>query len=615
MHLLFDLLAFLQAQLSAHADAMLLPAAVILGVPMLAAAAWPVATKHLRTALRTARVRRAGSVEAPRVHAAGEDGVTGDPMDLLNAFARQRKSHVIVLGGSGDGDGSKRKGAARQAEIAEIMAPLEFFRAYKDIPKAVPVDIILDGNMILDLSGTRRIAKTLLAHRGPVTVVVPFQAFGSACLLTLVADNVIMSPDAVLVFDVRNMSQVIDVTLSKSGRHMGDTFLLNLYAKVQHFVETKRLAALLLKSRKRRRWRSVARRIALGDYNSSNPAYAETLRSWGLDVRVVGPNSSVDLPSLNVPPPTLLAAARQNADTLSTIAELAPVCAAACPTHHVRDAMVAIENSRGSKVISIIHATSMSERSFRSQTIAEALRAIRATPAGTDLDIILHTPGGEALGAAQLARALKAHQGRKTFFVPYQAFSAGTLLALTGDEICLSEFACIGPVDVQITMQDRLGGEWMAEGLSETILLPENDEEANEPRIERKILTTMGHLHFAEHGTKHSAAAFRYLLSQKRKKDIEDNLLVTALAASERSRDDHRRAMSYMKGNYSWWRARRIAHTLNDGHLSHAFPIMYDDARQIGLNVRLGVPDEVFTIVDHFLEQGDGHCSVVHCSG
>ena len=181
-----------------------------------------------------------------------------------------------------------------------------------------------------------------------------------------------------------------------------------------------------------------------------------------------------------------------------------------------------------------------------------------------DLDIILHTPGGSALGASQIVRALKAHKGRKTFFVPYEAFSAGTILALTGNEIFMSEVASLGPIDVQY---------------------------GNVP-----------------------AAAFASLLKYKRVRDIDDDGLRLAVKADNAMRVYHKKAVALMKGNYSRLRAERIARTLNSGHLSHGFPLMYKEARMTGLHVRLGVPEEVFTIVDSAIARDDGFCSVIHCS-
>ena len=70
-----------------------------------------------------------------------------------------------------------------------------------------------------------------------------------------------------------------------------------------------------------------------------------------------------------------------------------------------------------------------------------------------------------------------------------------------------------------------------------------------------------------------------------------------------------------MSGNYSRWTANRIAHFLNDGTLSHGYPVQYEEAKKIGLHVTLGIPDEVYTIVDSFLFAPGGFCSVIHCSG
>jgi ClpP class serine protease len=40
------------------------------------------------------------------------------------------------------------------------------------------------------------------------------------------------------------------------------------------------------------------------------------------------------------------------------------------------------------------------------------LKAIRGTPSGKTIEIILHTPGGLVLAASQIARALADHDGR-----------------------------------------------------------------------------------------------------------------------------------------------------------------------------------------------------------
>src|SRR5947209_20582826 len=54
------------------------------------------------------------------------------------------------------------------------------------------------------------------------------------------------------------------------------------------------------------------------------------------------------------------------------------------------------------------------------------LRAIRSTPPGRTIEIILHTPGGHVLAASQIARALRDHYGRIVEAVPYYTMSCAT---------------------------------------------------------------------------------------------------------------------------------------------------------------------------------------------
>jgi membrane-bound ClpP family serine protease len=48
--------------------------------------------------------------------------------------------------------------------------------------------------------------------------------------------------------------------------------------------------------------------------------------------------------------------------------------------------------------------------------------------------------------------ALMQHRGRIRVFIPYKAYSAGTLLALTGHEIYMSPYAHLTPIDTQVVM-------------------------------------------------------------------------------------------------------------------------------------------------------------------
>ncbi len=78
------------------------------------------------------------------------------------------------------------------------------------------------------------------------------------------------------------------------------------------------------------------------------------------------------------------------------------------------------------------------------------LRAIRETPSGRAIEIVLHTPGGLVLAARQIAAALADHDGKVTAVVPPYAMSGGTMIALAADEILVDGHAALGPVDPQI---------------------------------------------------------------------------------------------------------------------------------------------------------------------
>ncbi len=80
----------------------------------------------------------------------------------------------------------------------------------------------------------------------------------------------------------------------------------------------------------------------------------------------------------------------------------------------------------------------------------QVLRAIRTAQKDVPIDIILHTPGGLALAATQIAMALKAHPSKKTVLVPHYAMSGGTLIAFAADQILMDPHAALGPVDPQL---------------------------------------------------------------------------------------------------------------------------------------------------------------------
>lgn len=180
----------------------------------------------------------------------------------------------------------------------------------------------------------------------------------------------------------------------------------------------------------------------------------------------------------------------------------------------------------------------------------DVLDAIRKTPPNKPLEFILHTPGGLVLPAVQIARAIKAHPGKKTVFVPHYAMSGGTLIALAADEIVLSEHAVLGPIDPQI------GG------------LP--------------------------------AASVVRVASEKPIQNTDDYTLVLADVGAMAINQLQKIARELLTGTVSENAAIGIAEQLSSGRWTHDYPIAYGEAKEIGLNVSLNMPKEIMEMMALF---------------
>jgi ClpP class serine protease len=171
------------------------------------------------------------------------------------------------------------------------------------------------------------------------------------------------------------------------------------------------------------------------------------------------------------------------------------------------------------------------------------LRAIRSTPAGKRIEIILHTPGGLVLAASQMAKALHDHDGEVVAVVPHYAMSGGTLIALAADEIVLDRHTALGPVDPQL-------GQYPARSLVEVAEMPgqHNDQTLILADVGRKALVQV------------------------------EALVVELLEGNER--------------------AAEIAHLLASGVWTHDHPLMSAELERLGLPIRIGVPAEERLLMD-----------------
>lgn len=115
------------------------------------------------------------------------------------------------------------------------------------------------------------------------------------------------------------------------------------------------------------------------------------------------------------------------------------------------------EAETGTKVIIIHHGEtsgmvsffnkqeSLGERDARQ--FVEIMRTIEPT---TPIALILNTNGGAMTSAEVIVHALLNHQAPITVYIPYTCMSAGTLIALTANEIIMDPNAYCGTIDPQM---------------------------------------------------------------------------------------------------------------------------------------------------------------------
>lgn len=213
-----------------------------------------------------------------------------------------------------------------------------------------------------------------------------------------------------------------------------------------------------------------------------------------------------------------------------------------------------VEGQRGSRVILLVHRQeTMSLLGFPLMRYIdvndseEVLRAIQLTDDDVPLDIVLHTPGGLVLAATQIARAIRAHRGKVTVFVPHHAMSGGTLIALAADEIVMCRHSVLGPIDPQ------LGG------------MP--------------------------------AASVIRVAEEKPIAEVDDQTLILADVGRKAIAQVTETARSLLAGRMDPAAAEALATRLATGTWTHDYPIGAEEAREMGLPVSLEMPAEMMELM------------------
>jgi len=90
-----------------------------------------------------------------------------------------------------------------------------------------------------------------------------------------------------------------------------------------------------------------------------------------------------------------------------------------------------------------------------SLAITEFTDAIRDTPQGAPLDVMVTTIGGDGETALRMASICRAERDDVRVIVPDMAYSSGTILALAADTIVMSSTSTLGPIDPQMSLPEK----------------------------------------------------------------------------------------------------------------------------------------------------------------
>ena len=188
------------------------------------------------------------------------------------------------------------------------------------------------------------------------------------------------------------------------------------------------------------------------------------------------------------------------------------------------------------------------------------------------LVFLLTTSGGSILAVERIVQILRHYYEKITFIVPDYAYSAGTILCMSGDEIYMNYFSVLGPIDPQIQIRD---GRWVSVSgyldIIDELIEKSKNKEISPAEYTMLINIDLGEWDEFRRAEKHSIETLKNFLIQYKFKNWtqreESGKLVTA--------------------EYRKKRAEQIATRLSSTDWnSHGKPIHLKTLEEIGLKIK-----------------------------
>ena len=219
---------------------------------------------------------------------------------LIARIERERKSRVILL-------------VHRQETMRLLGFPLmryidindseDVLRAIQMTDDDVPLDIVLHtpGGLVL---AAMQIARAVREHKGKVTVFVPHYAMSGGTLISLAADEIVMSKHAVLGPVDPQLGQspaasLLKVVEQKPIAEIDDQTLVMADVGRKAITQIKEAARGLLQRRMpAEQAEALAEKLSTGTWTHDYPIWASTAKDLGLAVSTEMPNEVLELMTL-----------------------------------------------------------------------------------------------------------------------------------------------------------------------------------------------------------------------------------------------------------------------------------------------------------------------------
>lgn len=124
--------------------------------------------------------------------------------------------------------------------------------------------------------------------------------------------------------------------------------------------------------------------------------------------------------------------------------------------HDFGRAVLRLEKSMDLRFCLVVQQGTSNEMDSLDESLLDPFAALlKSSPKGSRVGLLIHSPGGFARPAYQMARLLQRQCGGFVSVVPRYAKSAATILAIGAEKLYLHRDAELGPLDAQIWDVDR----------------------------------------------------------------------------------------------------------------------------------------------------------------